>query len=124
MGEMEGELDWEGEGANDAEIADSERRLEGRIWMTKTGEEIPVSTMTDSHLLNTLRFLKRNGYIHESVLHSYLGPGPTADAASMAFQREQDTFFEGLCSGEIKPSPWVGILEEEAKKRGLEVCHG
>lgn len=31
-----------------------------KVWTTKEGREIPIRTMEDSHLLNTIRMLKRN----------------------------------------------------------------
>ena len=30
------------------------------IWTTKSGQEIPVIKMTDSHLINTINFINRN----------------------------------------------------------------
>lgn len=31
------------------------------IWVTREGERIPVRKMTDSHLVNTIRYLRRAG---------------------------------------------------------------
>ena len=36
------------------------REAESGIWTTKNGTRIKVSDMTDSHLVNTCRILKRN----------------------------------------------------------------
>ena len=30
------------------------------IWITKSGQKIPIIKMTDSHLLNTINFINRN----------------------------------------------------------------
>ena len=35
------------------------RTAKSKIWKTRGGKKIPISEMTDSHLLNTIRFLQR-----------------------------------------------------------------
>ena len=38
---------------------DIEVQAKNKIWTTKDGTKIPVSKMTDSHILNTINLIKR-----------------------------------------------------------------
>ena len=37
------------------------------VWKTKDGTEIPVQSMSDSHLQNTIRMLERNKDLQEQA---------------------------------------------------------
>ena len=39
----------------------AERALANGIWITRNGREIPVREMTDAHLANSLRMMRRGG---------------------------------------------------------------
>ena len=53
LADMAAESAWYERTAEDA--------IASRTWITKDGRKIPVSEMTDSHLLNSLRMLLRGG---------------------------------------------------------------
>lgn len=92
------------------EIAEREKR---RIWTQKDGTPIAVKDMTDAHLLASLRMLRRKGFIGPRTLAAHMGPGPTADMASLAFEQEQRRIFDAPAS------PFVDYFEDEIKRRAL-----
>lgn len=84
------------------------------IWTQRDGSAIAIKDMTDQHLLAALRMLKRKGFIGPRTLAAYLGPGPTADAASLAFEQEQRQAFDAPVS------LFVDLFEDEIKRRGVK----
>lgn len=86
-------------------------RAEARIWTQKSGTPIAVKDMTDAHLLASLRMLRRKGFIGPRTLAAYMGPGPTADMASFAFEQAQREVFYAPVS------PFVDYFEDEIKRR-------
>ena len=77
------------------------------IWETKDGQEIPVSQLTDGHLLNILRFIKRKA--KEGITNSYI---MDIDIPDVIFEEE-------LYGQEVLDFFNYKELEKEAKKRGL-----
>lgn len=71
-----------------------------KVWKTLSGEEIKISNMTDEHLGNTLRMLKRNGV---GRFHLCAGTDMISDP----------------CMDCMTPDPTTEALEDEAKRRGL-----
>lgn len=63
-----------------------------RIWTTREGKKIPVSQMSDSHLLNTIRMLR--------------GMSPIGTVFRTTPERRRD---------------WINCLANEAYARGLEL---
>lgn len=98
------------------QISRKERAKRGKqgIWTQRDGTPIAVKDMTDAHLLASARLLRRKGFIGPRTLAAYLGPGPTADTASLAFEQEQREAFQAPIS------PFVDYFEDEIKRRGLK----
>lgn len=89
------------------------QRERDRVWTQRDGTPIAVNDMTDTHLLASARMLRRKGFIGPRTLAAYLGPGPSADMASLAFEQEQRQVFDAPVS------PFVDFFEDEIKRRGL-----
>lgn len=89
-------------------------RTEQGIWTQRDGAPIAIKDMSDTHLLAAAQLLRRKGFVGPRRLAVYLGPGPTADMASLAFEQEQREVFD-------RPvSPFVDLFEDEIKRRGLK----
>ena len=65
MGDMaddwERQYGWYENDLEESEVMPEKYRKGTLTWLTKEGVEIKVSDMTDSHVLNTKRFLERTG---------------------------------------------------------------
>ena len=87
------------------------------VWTTKDGRKIPIFKMSDSHLLNTLRMCENTNIEYDEMLEWGLDPfwGPRGDGAQMAF--EQELIRLELITFSLLP--WIPILTEEVKRRGL-----
>jgi hypothetical protein len=126
MGEIaEMYREWDADEAWDSYRADNRRaraerklllleRAEQGIWTQRDGTPIAIKDITDSHLLAAARLLRREGFIGPRALAAYLGPGPTADGASLAFKQEQGQAFDAPVS------PFVDLFDDEIKRRGLQ----
>jgi hypothetical protein len=55
-------------------------------WRTATGKAIAFRAMTNTHLLNVIAYLERKAKAHLEAV--YLMPWPTAEYASMEFEKE------------------------------------
>lgn len=42
------------------------------FWVTSTGDKIMIKNMTNSHLLNAIRFVQRNEYRYERSFYAEL----------------------------------------------------
>jgi len=85
------------------------------IWTTQDGREFEVSDMRTSHIINTLRMLKRKGYKSPSTVKFYITcPAPNGDAANDAFEQEFDDVINS------PTSPFIDEFETELKKRGID----
>lgn len=82
------------------------------IWTTKDGTEIVIKNMTDSHLLNAIKFLKRK---IDECPNQYGYPCFQGEIAQMTAEREYE-HNEAVLEVLIKYSE---AMEEEAVKRGL-----
>lgn len=92
-------------------------------WTTRDGRRVRISEMTDSHLVNTLRFLKRQAVVWQS---QYLLDGMSAlsmlqgemaiDSVESDMRRvemmDDEDFLEAFAPA------WLPLCEE-AEKRGL-----
>lgn len=87
-------------------------------WKMKNGGEIEIKKMTDSNLLNSIRALRRNGYVgvkeHSDSLVGILSYHPSGDAACDVVDQ-----LINEVSSEI-PIKGMDELLREMKKRKLE----
>lgn len=98
----------------EAEEARRAEDVEAGIWRTREGHPVHVSAMTGAHLRNSLAMLRRKGFIGERTLNAYLStPGPGGDMAQVAFAEELDAVLEAPVN------PYVDLLEDELRRRGL-----
>lgn len=90
-------------------------RFKKRIWTCQDGSTVPIDQMTDRHLTNAHRMLKRKGFVSVQTFKFYLtDPGPNGEHACDAFNEEVDHVLSCCVS------PWLDVLEEEIEKRGLK----
>ena len=85
-------------------------------WQTQSGKVLKVKEMTDSHLLNTQRFMQRKVV---SISRE------TAACASICFQGEmaqyyQDQDLKRLTDDEFAAIDVLRGLNDEVKERGLK----
>jgi hypothetical protein len=80
-----------------------------KTWITKEGEEIPYKELTDSHLMNILKFIKRKAAEGVSCDMIIDDGWNTPDIHPMDTIYGEDVLEEYDFDG----------LEEEAKKRNL-----
>jgi hypothetical protein len=89
------------------------------VWVTRDGERIPVRDMTDSHLLNTIRWLERT---HDARVLAMLQPysaylsGDPPDGAAMCAEQEACALIEASVEDIV---PTYATMIDEARKRGL-----
>jgi len=90
-------------------------------WTTKDGRKIPINKMSDQHLCNALRMLKRASEFNREQEINACGSAMCFLQGEMAtYYAEQE--FDRLCEeswNEFVP-PIFEKMEELARKRGLE----
>ena len=85
-----------------------------KIWKTRDGREIPVGLMTDDHLKNTFKMLKRRNFQRKSTILNCLAYAATApDGAAMAAEAEASA---------MRYNPQAVYIFDEVERRGL-ACH-
>lgn len=76
-------------------------RKQTKIWETKNGEKTRICDMSDGHLINTLKLLRRSGKAlalrRWSQTMTYLATDPP-DGATLAAENEC-TFYESIAFG-------------------------
>jgi len=81
-------------------------------WKTKCGDELEVSEMETSHVVNSLNMLNRNHFISPKTLNFYLTcKPPTAEIALDCFEQELAEILE------CPVSEFVDIFEDELERR-------
>ena len=96
----------------------SDSTVDVPIWITRDGDEVPITQMSNSHLLNTIRYLKRRRdklRSEESAGLHFLGRLSSDSMGAHAADQEIDAITAKL----IATSIWIGILTTEAEKRSL-----
>lgn len=84
------------------------------VWTCQDGRKIPVSEMETSHVQNSLRMLRRKGFISTRTLEAYMCTPDLADGAMMCFEQEQDRAFRAPVSD------FVDIFASELERRGAK----
>ena len=87
-------------------------------WKTADGRIIPISKMTDSHLLNAHRYIRKGELCLDEMREAEFHPvfGPRGDGATWAFEQE----LEELEMFVISAGPYKEAMSEEIEKRGLK----
>lgn len=86
------------------------------IWTTEDGRKIDVAEMSNKHIRNAYRMLKRKGFKSPKALDAmFCGPMPRGEHAQDAW----DTELEGWL--DTPTSDFIDIFEAEAKKRGIHL---
>lgn len=82
------------------------------MWKTKDGKEIAIKDMTTEHIQNTIKFLKRHGFISNDTLDFYLySPGPQGEMAQYCFEQEVDEIISRPTTS------YLDAFETELKRR-------
>lgn len=95
------------------------------IWVTREGERIPVRKMTDSHLINAIRYLRRTAEVQQMeatlAIGQYLDDDPPDGAWMAATAAERD--LESMDTDEFAAAnvPTFEAMLAEAEKRGIKV---
>jgi hypothetical protein len=82
-------------------------------WRTKEGREVPVVCLSDRHLGNIIRLLRRAPNPRNMGIYLYDGDGydpAIEDVMADSYGRDLDLY--------LHAKRWLPILEEELAKRG------
>lgn len=93
------------------------------IWTTKDGQRLHVSEMTDSHLLNTIRFIGRNAFAFQmrDAFELWNGAESTnGEMASYSLEQEGERIAEMSDWEYLEHHEVYQAMLREAKRRGLE----
>lgn len=95
-------------------------------WVTKDGERIPVREMNDSHLVNTIQYLRRIAQIQliESTLAigQYLSDDPPDGAWLAVIAAEHDLNDMNADEFALEAYPTFAAMLKEAEQRGLDAA--
>lgn len=80
------------------------------VWTTKEGKRIPISKMSDSHLLNTIKFLERKSDAFDIIPPMFQG--------EMA-QYYADQEYDDAMEHRMEILGMVELMKVEANKRGI-----
>lgn len=105
-------------------------RLTKEIWITKAGDAIKVVEMTDDHLRNTIRMLRRNreylAIVEIIQISQYIEMAP--DGAADAAMRELDIMEDEMDEFENDDDSWLlnhvapyALMLKEAKRRKMNL---
>ena len=92
-------------------------------WTTRDGRTISIRDMTDSHLRNTLAFLRRNveqyrnSFALRAMAYAEYAPDEAADAAEQAAYCVLDVMEDDEV---LQCVPAYPALVKEAQRRGFE----
>lgn len=91
------------------------------VWKTKAGQKIPINKMSDQHLCNALRMLKRMAHGVQAETIEGCGSLMCSVSADMASYYTEQAFDEAVASdwSEFTP-PIFDKMEELARNRKLE----
>ena len=92
-------------------------------WVTREGDRIAVKDMTDDHLVNTIRFLRRNGErakdaaMFAALAYADSAPMYASDAAANEADRLTEMWIDDYL---LERMPTFAAMLDEAGRRGLE----
>ncbi len=93
-------------------------------WKSKDGQVIRIKDMTDTHLLNTARFLLKQAQIiiNRNIEQYYSGMQPQGEMAEIEFDRELSAW-ESMTPEDYleEECPAFENMVKELEKRGLEI---
>ena len=99
-------------------------RKQTAIWTTKTGHRLRICDMDDSHLLNSIRLLRRTAKLHmEREIAAAYAVGSTLNGEMAQFYCDLDiNRMENTSVDEfLDATPAYARLVAEAERRGLEI---
>lgn len=95
------------------------------IWVTKDGKRVKVRDMTDSHLVNTIRYLRRttSEWKQEYELALYGGLAMLSGEMATYCATQSIEQFEAMSVDEYleESCPTYPAMLREAEKRGLKI---
>ena len=97
------------------------RKLEP-VWVTRDKREIPVSQMTDSHLINSIKFIRKQqaALMENALVSAYAAlTWMNGEMAQMAVESEIDMMERGEYQEDCMPEIYFDLINE-AEKRGLK----
>lgn len=96
-----------------------------KIWRAQDGREIPIIQMSNEHVLNTIRYLRRHAPAYKArmiVMYMRALQVPHGDEAEMALDQEFENADEQSSEEHlIDAVPQYETLLAEAARRGLPV---
>jgi len=98
-------------------------RKQTKKWKTKDGSKIRICDMTNSHLINVLKHLKRKAEQTRSIIDNLLWsqPAPRGAMARIAVEDEQEAWADATWEDVLERTPSLfEELHEEAFRRGLD----
>lgn len=89
--------------------------MSAKIWKTPDGQKLHIVDMTDTHLVNTIRYLRRTFGPQKDVIALSMDSHPfdPDSAAAYLYSMTEDDFIEEIC-------PQFKHLLNEATMRGLK----
>jgi hypothetical protein len=87
-------------------------------WVTRDGQRIPVSDMSDAHLVNTIRYLRRTASL---ALMDHLNKCIDSGTRSIWEDVPEEAFDEAEDISLKASVPTFRAMLAEAEKRGLKV---
>lgn len=90
-------------------------KKEDPTWKTKDGRVVRVCDMTDSHLLNTIRFLERQ---HAQLMFTIPYPNFNGEMAQICAEQE----WEQLQNSNPEDTyPILSVMYEEVERRNIKI---
>jgi hypothetical protein len=93
-----------------------------KVWKTREGKEIEIKNMTDSHLMNTIKFLRRNANANmaKEIASAYSAASlMQGEMAIDAIERDIRIMEETSPDEYLQEFPIYNALIKEAEKRNL-----
>ena len=97
-----------------------------RVWMTAEGIKIPIKKMLNSHLVNTINYLRRTGAIAqiEGISSAYSAANCFSEDSMASYFADHDIMLmeqETLDDFLLRKVPQYCSLLAESEKRNLKI---